>query len=100
MTTNLEWLWENNRENLVSMIAGDCDNCKFIKNCDDGDHRCDREWLMAEYVEPDTWEKIDMDALLQPREYCTKHGYPYTIEAETLKAIHLIIRCKALAGVE
>ena len=61
---NLEWLIENDRETLLTMTAGDCDNCKFDNDCWNGSiYRCGRDWLEAEYIEPDNWYKIEHDAM-------------------------------------
>lgn len=105
MTTNLEWLYENDRETLIIMTSGDCDKCKYDPDCAKAFCRCERKWLEAEYeeyVEPDSWDKIDVDSMLTPEEYCIKHDYPNSAKysAEKTKSVHLVARCKKLAGVE
>ncbi len=100
---NLEWLYENDRETLLTMTAGDCDNCKFDNDCWNGSiYRCGRDWLEAEYVEPDSWKKIEADSMLTPEEYCIKHDYPNSAKysAEKTKSVHLVARCKKLAGAQ
>lgn len=99
MTTNFEWLYENDRETLIIMTSGDCDKCKYDSDCAKAFCRCERKWLEAEYeeyVEPDSWEKITNDALLNPEEYCVENGIHYydREEAEMLKASSLVFRCK------
>ena len=108
MTTNFEWLCENDRETLLVMTAGDCDDCKFDINCRSGDYRCDREWLKAEYVEPDSWEKIEYRAALDMINYCRTilKWDEIKIWSSTYHQMHnavvedIINRCKKLAGVE
>lgn len=107
MTTNLEWLYENDRENLINMIEGDCYSCKFNDNyCSCGECRCDRKWLEAEYVEPDSWEKIERDAR-QGMDYyyfelldMSRNHLESAEEAHRYIVEDIINRCKALAGVE
>ena len=108
MTTNLEWLYENDRETLLVMTAGDCDDCKFDINCRSGDYRCDRRWLNAEYVEHDSWEKIEKDSAQRLDNYCIftlgweeskLNWYSSDDKAEFVMG-DIIRRCKKLAGVE
>jgi len=99
---NLEWLYENDRETLVTMVSGNCDECKFDDNCwNTDDYRCSREWLEAEYKEPDSWEKIEWDAALSPKEYCEKHGIfdCDEYEEQNFKSFSLVYRCKDMCNV-
>lgn len=75
-------------------------------------------WLLAEYVEPDSWEKIEADAMKKPLYYwgCNEidscGDCPAKIDGETPKdrygvvfcreaqQLDIVRRCKALAGVE
>lgn len=109
MTTNIEWLYENDRETLIDMIEGECWSCKFKDNyCSCGECRCDREWLKAEYVEPDSWEKIEYRAALDMTDYCRTilKWDEIKIWSSTYHQMHnavandIINRCKKLAGVE
>lgn len=107
MTTNLEWLYENDRETLITMLDGDCSACKFETNCwDNNDYKCDRNWLNAECVEPDSWEKIERDAR-QGLDYYYFNilcmGMRHVVTAADMHRYvveDIINRCKALAGVE
>lgn len=97
MTTNIEWLYENDRETLIIMTSGDCDKCKYDPDCANAFCRCERSWLEAEYVEPDSYEKIEHDAMglsqvLNETYYC-----PADI---TNEVVNLVLRCEKLAGVE
>lgn len=98
---NFEWLYENDRDTLLTMVGGDCDCCKFDSYCEQGDYRCDRNWLEAEYGEPDSWEKIEGDAALSPKEYCEKHGFfdCDEYEAQNFKSFGLVYRCKDMCDV-
>lgn len=96
MATNLEWMYENDRETLISMITGDCGNCKFDSNCYAGDYRCTHRWLEAEYEELDSWEKAEWDACNIARKISEHYG-----DANLSNEICMIFdRCKKLAGVE
>ena len=53
--TNFEWLYENNKEGLISMICAkgtnEC-NCMFNDECGyDGYSYCSKEWLNSEHNE-------------------------------------------------
>lgn len=104
MTTNLEWLYENDCETLIAMIAGECDNCKFDNDCASGDYRCDRDWLEAKHEEPDSWEKIENDVALCMVDYCETVLNEYVWDL-TYEQMHnaivkdVVNRCKKLAGV-
>ena len=108
MTTNLEWMYENDRETLISMITGDCGNCKFDSNCYAGDYRCTHRWLEAEYEEPDSWEKIEYRAALDMINYCRTilKWDEIKIWSSTYHQMHnavvedIINRCKAVAEAE
>lgn len=95
MTTNIEWLYENDRENLITMIAGDCDCCKFDSDCECGNYKCDRRWLEAEYEDPDGWGKIEEDLV----DICDELSITYDPFVAD-KVYRLVYRCKKLAGVE
>ena len=106
---NLEWLYENDRDTLLTMVDGDCDCCKFDSYCEQGDYRCDRNWLEVEYGEPDSWEKIERDCKIDSWHYCQRYGLEtqwieddcLPLESAPIRMKkHLVSRCKALAGAE
>lgn len=106
MATNLEWLYENDRETLIAMTAGDCDSCKFENDCwNGGINHCDRGWLEAKYVEPDSWEKIEHDAALDMVSYCRTilKWNETNVWCSTYQQMHnavvkdVVNRCKKLA---
>jgi hypothetical protein len=57
--TNLEWLWEHDRDKLVKLITGECDMCDICSyepvfpDCGGGCERNVREWLLAEHAQPE-----------------------------------------------
>ena len=92
---NFEWLYENDRDTLLTMVDGDCDCCKFDSYCEQGDYRCDRNWLEEEYGEPDSWEKIEFDTIN------IAHNLSQLCPVSMVnEALNLVYRCKKLAGVE
>lgn len=97
MTTNIEWLYENDRETLIIMTSGDCDKCKYDPDCANAFCRCERSWLEAEYVEPDSWEKIEYDAMGLSQTLNELYSCPVDI---TNEVVNLVLRCEKLAGVE
>ena len=108
MCNNLEWLYENDRENLMAMVAGECDDCKFHNACQNCDCRCDYEWLNAEYVEPykppenDSWNMIENDSQKSIFDYCNKylnHLDKKDHNAQNM-CIDIVRRCKCLVGAE
>lgn len=108
MTTNIEWLYKNDRETLIIMTSGDCDKCKYDPDCANAFCRCERSWLEAEYVEPDSWEKMEYRAALDMTDYCRTilKWDEIKIWSSTYHQMHnavandIINRCKKLAGVE
>lgn len=98
MTTNIEWLYENDLETLITMTAGECSECKYDPDCAKAFCRCERKWLEAEYEEPvmiDSWEKIERDAIQIAQdfeEFCTT--------GMANEMFDLISRCKRMAGAE
>lgn len=95
MTTNLEWLCENDRENLAHMIVGNCYNCKFSDSCNEGFCRCDYDWLDAKYKEPDGWDKIEHDAIGLSQVLSESYSCPARV---TNEIVNLVLRCEKLAG--
>ena len=91
MTTNIEWLYENDLETLITMTAGECSECKYDPDCAKAFCRCERKWLEAEYeeyVEPDSWDKIEDDMIRIVKD-CTS---PLSEEI-----CSLVGRCRTLA---
>ena len=104
MTTNLEWLYENDRDALIVMASSNlCKDCAALHECAGGTALSNREciefreeWLEAEYVEPDSWEKAEWDACNIARKISEHYG-----DANLSNEICMIFdRCKKLAGVE
>lgn len=99
MTTNFEWLCENDREMLLIMMTGECARCKFDGECAVGiEIKCSSsEWLNSEYVEPDSWEKIELDAVGLSQVLSESYSCPANI---TNEVVNLVLRCEKLAGAE
>lgn len=109
MTTNIEWLYENDLETLITMTAGECSECKYDPDCAKAFCRCERKWLETEYEEPvmiDSWEKIERDARKGMDYYyfelmdMSRNHVESAADAHRYVVEDVINRCKALAGVE
>jgi hypothetical protein len=115
-------LYENGRPDTLFkvMLARDCAGCTAAKYCA-GSCGCSEaraRWLLEEYSEPDSWEKIEADAKKGMSQYwgCTSkscYDCPAVIDGlkpheryntgsncDTAKACELVARCKKLAVVE
>lgn len=124
---NLEKLleqYENGEtDTLLSvMLARDCAKCPAKKCCAEmrGCSEARARWLLQEYVEPDSWEKIENDMFNKTTgEYWGCAGFrgdcsecPVSVDGKNpverfnasscvdAKLRDVIRRCKALAGVE
>lgn len=118
MTSNFIWLLNNDPEKLADMIVGGvhlmelevgyerCRSCFMNKNdyCGEKDRHQDmecseifEEWLKDEYVEPDSWEKIENDAIGLSQVLNESYSCPADIVNEVYS---LAIRCEKLAGAE
>lgn len=94
-------------ERCLARFFCETEEGKAIKGCAEVRAR----WLLQEYVEPDSWEKIEADAkkgtigywdCLADCDRCDIKPYErYGIEGcGVAKACDLVARCKKLAGVE
>jgi hypothetical protein len=125
---NLEKLleqYENGEKNtlLSVMLARDCAGCPASNCCVGGSRGCSEaraHWLLQEYVEPDSWEKIENDMFNKTTgEYWGCAGFcgncsecPASVDGKNprerfnarncvdAKLRDIMRRCKALAGVE
>lgn len=103
--TNFEWMLENDKDLVKSLILGNrlakesgklttcacmsCTRCDWYEECDDYDYNYLRKWLDEEYKEPsfyDDWEIDDKIEVSDDGEYwykryfaeVSKNGYPAT----------------------
>lgn len=62
---NLDYLCKCDREQLITMISGECEACKIRQECEDYecDILCSPNWLLSEHV--DTWNSL-MNEAKQP----------------------------------
>lgn len=125
---NLEKLlqdYENNGryKSIVDILnlSTSCEECIAKSSCLKGVLPCSvnrARWLLEEYVEPDSWEKIEADAKKTAYEYwkcCDKlcSRCPAVFDGSITPLAHygvddcykaqacdLVARCKKLAGVE
>ena len=124
---NLEKLleqYEKGKEmGLYHMLSCDfpCHACQAKNFCDAHEYECMEtraRWLLQEYVEPDSWEKIEADATKKPYDYwgcygakCKEcpavfdkfikpHEYYAVGNCQKAQTCDIVRRCKALAGVE
>lgn len=129
---NLEKLLQDSKEKgcaekdlLFVMSRGDCPNCPALSFCKSEKGKAAKgcaetraRWLLQEYVDPDSWEKIEADAKLLSCEYwkcCGMSCYEcpayfngfikpkefYGVgSCDKAKACDLVARAKKLAGVE
>ena len=108
MCTILEWLYENDRNTLVVMAAGECNNCKFEEECHRGNSRCYSNWLNAEYVEPykppenDSWDMVKQDSQRSIFDYCNEYLSHLDKSEYTTQnmCFDLVCRCECLIGAE
>ena len=118
MTTNLEWLYENDRDGLISMAASDdCDVC-LVDECD-GENSMTyemcaetrKEWFKSEHAEQeefDDWEYLYHLAELGMFDYCKNilKLDDYVIYSLSHQRMHSVIakdiikRCEKLFGAE
>ena len=117
----LEQLENGERLTLLSVLNGSCTSCPFTCDCKSPVVSCVElraRWLLQEYEEPDSWEKINEDANKTPSEYWNCYGaictecpavfdkfvrpneYYGVNNCQQAQICDIIARCKALAGVE
>ena len=112
MCTNLEWLYENNKDALISMLGAKgtekC-NCMLRNTCGFyGYCYCDEEWLNAEYVEPykppenDSWDRVKQDSKRSIFDYCNEYLSHLDKSEYTTQnmCLDIVCRCECLAKVE
>ena len=129
---NLEKLlkqYENGEVRALSSLFADkpCKECPAESYCNNVDGGCFENiasWLLQEYVEHDSWEKIEEDAtkmysdywkcadidcdtcsavfkgFLKPYEYYDTDGFSVAIKCANAQKCDLVSRAKKLAGVE